>query len=100
MTQYDKHSSNTKSQTVFYDYCFFWIDERKSKQVQHSTRISPLASQPYRAIDIIHDNRFRNVFSAVQSIVTSNAQNDNGLFETNMHDDRYLPFEGAGAEST
>jgi hypothetical protein len=31
--------------------------------------------------------------------VTSTAQNDSGLFETNMRDERYLPFEGAGAVS-
>jgi peptidoglycan hydrolase-like protein with peptidoglycan-binding domain len=33
-------------------------------------------------------------------IVTSGGQNDAGLFETNLRDDRYLPFEGAGAIST
>jgi hypothetical protein len=37
---------------------------------------------------------------AVQSIVTSSAQNDAGLFELNFRDDRYLPFEFAGAIST
>lgn len=36
---------------------------------------------------------------ALQSIVTSSAQNDGGLFELNFRDDRYLPFEGAGAIS-
>jgi hypothetical protein len=35
----------------------------------------------------------------VQSIVTSTAQNDSGLFELNFHDERYLPFEYAGAIS-
>jgi len=34
------------------------------------------------------------------SIATSNAQNDGGLFELNFRDERYLPFEGAGAVST
>ena len=37
---------------------------------------------------------------AVQSIVTSSGQNDSGMFETNLRDERFLPFEGAGAEST
>lgn len=32
-------------------------------------------------------------------IVTSLGQNDSGLFEVNLHDERYLPFEGAGVES-
>jgi hypothetical protein len=34
------------------------------------------------------------------AIATSNAQNDAGLFELNFRDERYLPFEGAGAVST
>ena len=37
--------------------------------------------------------------SPVQSIATSNAQNDAGVFELNFRDERYLPFEGAGAIS-
>jgi len=32
--------------------------------------------------------------------VTSSGQNDSGLFEVNLKDERYLPFEGAGAIST
>jgi hypothetical protein len=36
----------------------------------------------------------------IQSIATSNAQNDSGMFELNFRDERYLPFEGAGAIST
>jgi hypothetical protein len=36
----------------------------------------------------------------VQSIATSSGQNDGGLFELNFRDERYLPFEGRGAEST
>jgi hypothetical protein len=34
-----------------------------------------------------------------QSIVTSSAQNDSGLLETNLRDERYLPFENAGVIS-
>ena len=34
------------------------------------------------------------------SIATSDAQEDAGLFELNFNDERYLPFEGAGAIST
>lgn len=33
------------------------------------------------------------------SIATSQAQNDAGVFELNFRDERYLPFEGAGAVS-
>jgi len=41
--------------------------------------------------------RFADNVGAIESIVTSNAQNDSGLFELNLRDERYLPFEGAGA---
>jgi hypothetical protein len=42
------------------------------------------------------DTRFDDYYGTIQSIVTSSAQSDSGLFETNLHDERYLPFEGAG----
>ena len=32
--------------------------------------------------------------------MTSGAVSDSGMFETNLRDDRFLPFEGAGAIST
>jgi hypothetical protein len=37
--------------------------------------------------------------TGLQSIATSGAQNDSGLFELNFRDERYLPFEGRGAIS-
>jgi peptidoglycan hydrolase-like protein with peptidoglycan-binding domain len=46
------------------------------------------------------DDRFVDNLSVVEGMVTSTAQNDSGLFEPNMRDERYLPFEGAGAIST
>jgi hypothetical protein len=46
------------------------------------------------------DTRFTDQFGAFQSIMTSSAQNDSGLFETNLRDERYLPFEGLGVIST
>lgn len=45
------------------------------------------------------DPRFRDDIGVLQSIATSSAQNDSGLFELNFRDERYLPFEGAGAIS-
>jgi Tc toxin complex TcA C-terminal TcB-binding domain len=33
-------------------------------------------------------------------MVTSSGNNDSGMFETNLREERLLPFEGAGAEST
>jgi hypothetical protein len=45
------------------------------------------------------DPRFRDAIGSIQSIVTSTALNDSGLFEMNFRDERYLPFECAGAIS-
>lgn len=45
------------------------------------------------------DSRFNDHFGTTQSIVTSSAQNDSGLFETNLRDERYLPFENSGVIS-
>lgn len=42
------------------------------------------------------DPRFVDVMGGIQAIVTSTAQNDSGLFEANLRDERYLPFEGKG----
>ena len=42
-----------------------------------------------------------NGYSSNQpSIATSHGQNDNGMFELNFRDERYLPFEGCGAISS
>lgn len=44
------------------------------------------------------DDRFSRQYVAVTArIATSNAQNDAGMFDPNLRDERYLPFEGAGA---
>ena len=45
------------------------------------------------------DDRFSDYFGSLQSIVTSSGQNDNGMFETNLRDERYLPFENSGVVS-
>jgi Tc toxin complex TcA C-terminal TcB-binding domain len=47
-----------------------------------------------------NDERFIYNVGSIQSIAASNAQNDNGMFELNFRDERYLPFEGCGAIST
>ena len=45
------------------------------------------------------DTRFDVHYSSLEAIVTSTGQNDAGLFEVNLHDERYLPFEGHGVVS-
>jgi hypothetical protein len=67
--------------------------------LSHRTRVSdaaPAGGVPYPWTGP-GDARFLENYTAIQSVVTSGAQNDSGLFETNLRDERYLPFEGAGA---
>jgi len=47
----------------------------------------------------IDDDRFRTQYAPVTAIATSQAQNDSGMFEFNFRDERFLPFERAGAIS-
>ncbi|HRP31191.1 MAG TPA: hypothetical protein PKV73_04850 [Agriterribacter sp.] len=70
----------------------------KLSLLQNSIRISSLKGDDYKRVGS-EDTRFRDFNGAIQTIVTSSAQNDSGLFETNLRDERYLPFEGAGAIS-
>ena len=46
-----------------------------------------------------NDPRFVRNYAATESIATSGGRNDSGLFELNFEDQRYLPFEYAGAVS-
>lgn len=45
------------------------------------------------------DQKFSDYYGSIQAIVTSSGQADSGLFETNLHDERSLPFELSGAIS-
>ena len=68
--------------------------------LRSSPRKSPLSRDGEYARQGSGDDRFVDYIGSVQSIVTSGASNDSGLFETNLRDERFLPFEGVGAEST
>lgn len=46
-----------------------------------------------------HDPRFVHNHASTESIATSGGQNDSGLFVLDFNDERYLPFEYAGAVS-
>lgn len=63
-------------------------------------RKSPIAKDGLYERQGLEDDRFVSYPGGMQSIVTSSGNNDSGLFETNLRDERFLPFEGAGAEST
>jgi hypothetical protein len=62
-----------------------------------SIRKSPVVGDQYE-MDA-NDERFSQYSGSLQSIVTSSAQNDSGMFETNLRDERYLPFENSGVIS-
>jgi peptidoglycan hydrolase-like protein with peptidoglycan-binding domain len=68
--------------------------------LRDSVRLSPVLLPGYDESQSMEgDPRFVRRYASHQSIVTTSAQNDTGLFETNLRDERYLPFEGAGAIS-
>jgi peptidoglycan hydrolase-like protein with peptidoglycan-binding domain len=46
------------------------------------------------------DSRFADDLGGVEAVVTSGGQQDAGLFEPRLDDERYLPFERAGVIST
>ncbi len=60
-----------------------------SNQIRTSTKISG----NYPTLD--NTNSIQNL-GGVESIATSSAQADAGMFELNFRDERFLPFEGAG----
>ncbi len=61
----------------------------------NASSAAPYARRQQRGVPQ-DDSRFVDRLSAAQSIVTSSAQNDSGLFEIDLRDERYLPFEGHG----
>lgn len=65
--------------------------------VSNKIRIDSTATNPK---DYVQDSHFVTNFAASQSIATSTAQNDSGLFTVNFNDERYLPNEGAGVIAT
>jgi hypothetical protein len=65
--------------------------------VKNSVRATSTLNNTYGRQN--NDPRFQDNVAAIQSIATSSAQNDGGMFELNFNDERYLPFEGAGAIS-
>lgn len=72
-----------------------------SLTLQKSTvRVSSLVGSGYARDTNNPDDRFVDYMGSTDAIVTSTGTNDAGMFETNLHEERFLPFEGAGAVST
>jgi hypothetical protein len=67
-----------------------------ARLLRSQVRTAALASGTYARTGT-EDPRFATSLGTVESTVTSGASNDNGMFETNLRDERYLPFEGSGA---
>src|SRR5258708_19837042 len=68
--------------------------------LKSTIRKSPvLFQQSYVRSTDEDDPRFDDYFGSLPSVVTSSGQNDSGMFEANLHDERYLYFEYAGAIS-
>jgi hypothetical protein len=63
-------------------------------QLSSKVRLPDSDSSDYGAATNFHE-----YFGSLQTIVTSSGREDSGLFEVNLHDERYLPFEGTGAIS-
>jgi hypothetical protein len=68
--------------------------------LEHKYRTSAIASKSdYPEQTDQTDDRFSTVNVPISAIAVSSMENENGVFELNFHDERYLPFEGAGAIS-
>ncbi|MEU8248861.1 hypothetical protein [Nonomuraea sp. NPDC048916] len=66
--------------------------------LKSSVRVSPaLRDGEYDRRDA-EDDRFSDYFG-LQSVVVSGGQNETGLFETSLRDERLLPFENSGVVS-
>jgi hypothetical protein len=65
-------------------------------QQSSSVRISSELQSNTYARQGTDDDRFVDYFGSSSLIVTSSASNDSGMFDTNLRDERFLPFEGSG----
>ena len=66
--------------------------------LKHEYRNSKIAANYPKKLDEA-DERFITNPIPITAIAVSQGQNDSGTFELNFRDERYLPFEGAGAIS-
>ena len=63
--------------------------------LSNRTRVSTV--DPHEHYTGVEDPHFVTNVGGIQAIATSTGREDGGLFELNLRDERYLPFEGAGA---
>ncbi len=94
-------SQNSKFSPIlgkYFDPKKFGFRQPTLTLTKSTIRKSALLGDGYARVDA-EDSRFSDYFGSLQSIVTSTGQNDSGLFETNLRDERYLPFENSGVIS-
>lgn len=68
-------------------------------QIRKNTDADPSSAASYPRQTDGSETRFIENLTMIESIATSVAESDDGLFVLDFQDDRYLPFEGAGAIS-
>jgi len=68
--------------------------------LENRIRTDANASGSYAQSGDGEDARFLVNVAPIQAVATSRPDNDPGLFQLRFDDERYLPFEGAGAIST
>ncbi len=92
------------------DHPGHFLRRLKSVSVSISSKTGPLAEVPLTLTLVSSAIRTSpstdasalvdDLTSGVQQIATMSAEDDDGLFERNFNDERYLPFEGRGAAGT
>ena len=65
----------------------------------HGIRVRKDVAAGYGDPLVAADDRFYKSATPQSAIATSHGQADSGMFELNFNDERFLPFEGAGAVS-
>ena len=67
--------------------------------LENKFRSTAIGGKAYEENTEEADDRFSTYRIPINAVAVSSAQNDSGMFELNFKDERYLPFEGAGAIS-
>ncbi len=67
--------------------------------VSHGVRVNEDVGAGYGDPLVPDGDRFNSHRVPITLMATSHAQNDGGMFDANSTDDRFVPFEGAGAVS-
>lgn len=67
--------------------------------LQSAVRHERTSTPTYKREQSRDDPRFTDYYGATEAVVTSTANGDSGLFDPQLRDERFLPFEGSGVIS-